>query len=113
MLQFKHLVFSMLFSFVFVSYAVAELNQDLLNAIEKGQLDIVRNLTSKGADVNDKDKYGCTPLPFDPSTLFRALYHLFSIFFFFFLFLLQPFSEFSPFYGHNKQSARHCYNIKY
>jgi ankyrin repeat protein len=47
--------------FALNSYA-ADLGEDLLAAVRKGDIAAVRGLLDKGANVNAKSPYGATPL---------------------------------------------------
>ena len=59
----RYFAFWVLLSFLFVTQAVAELNEELFEAVEKGNLALVKQLVSKGANINAKDELlGITPL---------------------------------------------------
>jgi hypothetical protein len=54
-----------MFLLAFLSLAAAQnLNEDLLTATRKGDLEKVKTLLAQGADVNAKSPYGATPLFF-------------------------------------------------
>ena len=52
----------LILSFLFAFQALAGVNEELFRAIEKGNLALVKQLISKGADVNAKDELEMTPL---------------------------------------------------
>ncbi len=56
--------FICLFLFVTTFSAHADLNSDLIIEAGFGEVDTVRILLNRGADVNTKDNYGFTPLIF-------------------------------------------------
>ncbi len=49
---------------------------NLIEAVQNGDLDLVKRLISKGADVNAKDKYGKTPLHYadDEGHIYIVMY---------------------------------------